>query len=102
MPARKTIKKKTPTAVVHKMLSENKVLRVLNTMEVDVEAFKEAYEGDTTRAGGLRPPTPEQIAAVEQFQKTGDLQALKLALETASSQSAFGAVARVVAFKAKN
>ncbi len=84
-----------------KLLSASKVERILSDMKVDVAAFKKRYEEDTSRGGRLRTPTPKQIAAVEQFQKTGDLEKLKAALNTKNLQTAYAAVARVTGWKAK-
>ena len=84
-----------------KLLSASKVERILIEMEVDVAAFKKRYEENTSRGGGMRTPTPEQIAAVEQFQKTGDMEKLKAALNTKNQQTANAAVARVTGWQSK-
>jgi hypothetical protein len=46
--------------------------------------------------------TSEEIAAVERFQKTGDVEKFKAALKTKNPQTAYAAVARVTGWQARN
>jgi hypothetical protein len=94
--------RKAAATKAQKLLSESKVLRVLESMGVDPAKFRKAYEQEPSRRGrGMREPEPREIKAVEEFQKTGDFGALRKALGNKPAQIATAAVARVIAFRAQ-
>src|SRR5438132_6734269 len=80
---------------------DSKTKRVMEALGWDFAKFKRAYNEEPGRRG-KRAPSSEEIQAVEQFLKTGDLAALKKALRAQSVQTANAAVARVMAFKAQH
>ena len=83
-----------------KMLSAQKVKRILEKRGVDVEAFRRDYESDTNR-GPRRAsrPSDKEINSVEAFLKTGNYEGLMTALGTKSRPKADAAIRRVVAWK---
>lgn len=83
-----------------KMLSAQKVKRILEKRGFDAEAFRRDYESDTHR-GPRRAskPSDREINAVEGFLKSGDYPALLSALNTKSRPKADAAIRRVVAWK---
>jgi hypothetical protein len=53
-----------------RLLSEAKVKRVLESMDVDTAKFLRLYAADVTRTKrGSRPPTEAEVAAVKQWMK---------------------------------
>lgn len=101
MSAKRTAGKKSPEEFWSKVLAGPKVKRILEKRGFSPEAFQRDYEADTSR-GPRSPKRPSriQIDAVEAFQKSGDFEALKEALNTKSSAVANSALRRVVQFKA--
>jgi hypothetical protein len=84
-----------------KLLSAAKVKRILRKRGFDPEAFRRDYEADTSRGPrGPKRPSKTEVDAVEAFQKTGDFDALKRALDTTSAAAANSALRRVVQFQA--
>ncbi len=83
-----------------KMLSAQKVKRILEKRGWDAEAFRKDYESDTNR-GPRRAtrPSDREINAVEAFLKSGDYPQLLSALSTRSRPKADAAIRRVVAWK---
>lgn len=83
-----------------KMLSAQKVKRILEKRGFDAEAFRRDYESDTNR-GPRRAtrPSDKEVNSVEGFLKTGDYHALMVALGTKSRPKADAAIRRVVAWK---
>jgi hypothetical protein len=81
---------------------ESKLRRVLERMGVDFDAVKAAYEAEPgQRRGRGQVPSEREIAAVEEFMRTGDLGRVQSTLGIRSPQTAHAVVARVVAFKAR-
>ena len=69
-------------------------------MHVDFAEFRSRYQAEPGRRGpGPRPPTKEQIAAVDAYRKNGDFEALKKALGTKHSQVAHAIIGRVISFE---
>ncbi len=83
-----------------KMLSAQKVKRILEKRGVDADAFRKEYESDTNR-GPRRAsrPSDREVNAVEAFLKSGDYPQLLSALNTKSRPKADAAIRRVVAWK---
>ena len=83
-----------------KMLSAQKVKRILEKRGFDAEAFRRDYETDTNR-GPRRAsrPSDKQVNSVEGFLKTGDYHGLMQAIGTKSRPKADAAIRRVVAWK---
>ncbi len=83
-----------------KMLSAQKVKRILEKRGFDAEAFRKDYESDTNR-GPRRAsrPSDKEVNSVEGFLKTGDYPGLMTALGTKSRPKADAAIRRVVTWK---
>ena len=83
-----------------KMLSAQKVKRILEKRGLDPEAFRKNYESDTNR-GPRRAsrPSDKEVNSVEAFLKTGDYPGLMTSLGTKSRPKADAAIRRVVAWK---
>ncbi len=83
-----------------KMLSAQKVKRILEKRGVDAETFRKDYEADTNRGPrkAMRP-SDREINAVDAFLKSGDYPQLLSALNTKSRPKADAAIRRVVAWK---
>ena len=83
-----------------KMLSAQKVKRILEKRGIDPESFRKNYESDTNR-GPRRAsrPTDKEVNSVEAFLKTGDYPGLMTSLGTKSRPKADAAIRRVVAWK---
>jgi len=83
-----------------KMLSAQKVKRILEKRGFDAEAFRKDYESDTNR-GPRRAarPSDREINAVEAFLKSGDYPQLLSSLNTRSRPKADAAIRRVVSWK---
>jgi hypothetical protein len=80
-----------------RLLSESKVKRVLESMDVDAAKFLRLYAADNTRTPrGSRPPSDAQVAAVKQWMKDHDYAALKKALKTESGTTADAVIRRVL------
>jgi hypothetical protein len=80
----------------------SKVKRILEAMNADPEDFRKRYLEDTTRIGkAAKPPKASEIAAVSEFQKTGDIKALVKALKVKNRSTAHAAVVRVLTWQAK-
>jgi hypothetical protein len=101
MAAQRGAGKKSPEEFWSKVLAAPKVKRILEKRGFDPEAFRRDYEADTSR-GPRAPkrPTKPEMDAVEAFQRTGDFDALKVALDTESAAVANSALRRVLQFKA--
>jgi hypothetical protein len=84
-----------------RLLSATKVRRILERTGADPEAFRKAYLADASRGAGtrFRRPSDAEVAAVEAFLASGDLDALRRALG-ADTAKANVAIARVVKWKA--
>jgi hypothetical protein len=96
-----TKKSKNPDEFWSKVLSAAKVKRILRKRGFDPEAFRRDYEADASRGPrGPKRPSKTEMDAVEAFQKTGDFDALKRALDTTSAAAANSALRRVVQFQA--
>jgi hypothetical protein len=92
---------KDPEEFWSKVLSAAKVKRILRKRGFDPEAFRRDYEADTARGPrGPKRPSRTELDAVEAFQKTGDFEALKRALDATSAAAANSALRRVVQFQA--
>ena len=92
---------KNPDELWGKVLSAAKVRRILRRRGFDPEAFRRDYEADTSRGPrGPKRPSKTEMDAVEAFQKTGDFDALKRALDTTSAAAANSALRRVVQYQA--
>src|SRR5207245_125022 len=79
---------------------EGKLRRVLEGMHVDFAEFRSRYQAEPGRRGpGPRPPTKEQIAAVDAYRKNSEFEALKKALGTKHSQVAHAIIGRVISFE---
>lgn len=83
-----------------KMLSAQKVKRILEKRGLDPESFRKNYESDTNR-GPRRAsrPSDKELNSVEAFLKTGDYPGLMTSLGTKSRPKADAAIRRVVAWK---
>lgn len=83
-----------------KMLSAQKVKRILEKRGLDPESFRKNYESDTNR-GPRRAsrPSDKEVNSVEAFLKTGDYPGLMTSLGTKSRPKADAAIRRVVAWK---
>lgn len=83
-----------------KMLSAQKVKRILEKRGLDPESFRKSYESDTNR-GPRRAsrPSDKEVNSVEAFLKTGDYPGLMTSLGTKSRPKADAAIRRVVAWK---
>ena len=83
-----------------KMLSAQKVKRILEKRGFDPESFRKNYESDTNR-GPRRAsrPSDKEVNSVEAFLKTGDYPGLMTSLGTKSRPKADAAIRRVVAWK---
>jgi hypothetical protein len=80
-----------------RLLSESKVKRVLESMDVDVAKFLRNYAADVTRTKrGSRPPTETEIAAVRQWMKDHDGAALRKSLRTESTTTMDAVIRRVL------
>ena len=92
-----TARKKSTKDFWDKPLSANKVKRVLDErFEIDTDSFKEAYEEDTARGiRGARKPSDEEIAAVKQWRKDKDMDALMEAIGTENIATANACIRRV-------
>ena len=86
---------------ISKTLSAAGVERALRAMGVSVDDFKEAYHKNGGRRSRYAAPTREEVAAVEAFQETGDLAALRKMLGGCGQNKAYATVARVVAHQAR-
>jgi hypothetical protein len=85
-----------------RLFLDSKVERVMTKLGWDFERFQRAYDEDPgLRGRRTQVPSREQVQAVEQFLKTGDFTVLKEALATQNIQTANAAVARVIAYKAR-
>lgn len=83
-----------------KMLSGNKVKRILEKRGFDSEAFRKDYEADNNRAPRQSArPTDKEIDGVESFMKSGNYEEFLQALGTKSRPKADSALRRVVAWK---
>ncbi|MCS5620060.1 MAG: hypothetical protein NZ808_09385 [Myxococcota bacterium] len=83
-----------------KMLSAQKVKRILEKRGLDPESFRKNYESDTNR-GPRRAsrPSDKEMNSVDAFLKTGDYPGLMTSLGTKSRPKADAAIRRVVAWK---
>ena len=83
-----------------KMLSAQKVKRILEKRGLDPESFRKNYESDTNR-GPRRAsrPSDKEVNSVEAFLKTGDYPGLMTSRGTKSRPKADAAIRRVVACK---
>ena len=83
-----------------KMLSAQKVKRILEKRGMDPESFRKNYESDTNR-GPRRAsrPSDKELNSVATFLKTGDYPGLMTSLGTKSRPKADAAIRRVVAWK---
>jgi hypothetical protein len=80
-----------------RLLSESKVKRVLESMDVDTAKFLRLYAEDVTRTKrGSKPPTDAQIAAVRQWMKDHDSAALRKSLKTGSTTTMDAVIRRVL------
>jgi len=80
-----------------RLLSESKVKRVLESMDVDAARFLRLYAEDSSRRPrGSRPPSDSQVAAVRQWMKDHDYTALKKALATRNTTTADSVIRRVL------
>ena len=85
-----------------KMLSGNKVRRILEKRGFDAEAFRNDYEADHNRASRKSPrPSEREIDGVEAFMKSGNYELFLNALGTSSRPKADSALRRVVAWKGR-
>jgi hypothetical protein len=86
-----------------KMLSAQKVKRILEKRGFDPESFRKNYESDTNR-GPRRAsrPSDKEVNSVEAFLKTGDYPGLMTSLGTKSRPKADAAIRRVVAWKGQS
>jgi hypothetical protein len=83
-----------------KMLSAQKVKRILEKRGFDAEAFRKDYESDKNRGPRTASkPAEREINAVESFLKNGDYPSFMEALGTKSRPAADAALRRVVAWK---
>jgi hypothetical protein len=84
----------------NKMLSAQKVKRILERRGFDTEAFRKDYESDTNRGPRKAArPTDREINAVESFLKSGNYSDFMEGLGTKSRPAADAALRRVVAWK---
>jgi len=86
-----------------KTLQRPLVRDVLEGMKVDLVEFERRYNDvceDGKRGFRGKPPTEEEIALVESFQKNGDVQALRKALGCGANRTS-NIVTRVVAWQAQ-
>ena len=84
-----------------RLLSSNKVKRILKQRGFDTNAFAKDYIEDTSRGTRAdRPPSAQQIEAVEIFLKDGDAENLKENLELKTSAAALNMVSRVQSYLA--
>ena len=85
-----------------RLLSSNKVKRILKQRGFDTNAFAKDYIEDTSRAsrGADRPPSAKQIEAVEIFLKDGNVDFLKANLDLKTSAAALNMVSRVQSYLA--
>ena len=95
-------KKATEKDFWTKMLSGNKVRRILEKRGFDAEAFRKDYEADNNRAPRKSPrPSEKEIDGVEAFMKSGNYDQFLKALGTQSRPKADSALRRVVAWKGR-
>ena len=83
-----------------KMLSAQKVKRILEKRGFDADAFRKDYESDKNRGPRkASKPSEREINAVESFLKNGDYTRFMEGLGTRSRPAADAALRRVVAWK---
>ena len=95
--------KQTDKDFWEKPLSASKVKRILEKRGFNAAAFRKDYEEDTSRGSrqANRPPAKQEIDAVEAFQKTGDVEALKEKLGVKTPSAALNKVSRVSKWKSE-
>lgn len=81
------------------VLQARKVKRVLEKNGCKPEVFQRDYEDDHQREHTPKKPSQKQVDAVEAFQVSGDLEALKHTLLTKSTPVANGIIRRVIQFE---
>lgn len=80
-----------------RLLSEAKVVRLLDGMGVDSAKFLKLYASDSSRTKrGSRPPTAAQVAAVKQWLKDHDLATLRQALKIKNPSTVDAMIRRVL------
>jgi hypothetical protein len=80
-----------------RLLSESKVTRILESMDVDSAKFLKLYAADSSRTKrGSKPPTAAQVAAVKQWMKDRDSGALRKALKTQNTTTVDAIIRRVL------
>ncbi len=80
-----------------KMLSWSKVRRTLDALGWDADQFITRYEASGRR---VRKPDAELLAAGEAFDKTGDLDAFRVAVLARNTQELYGKLGRYQVWKA--
>lgn len=83
-----------------RMLSGQKIERVLSKMGADTSLFQKEYLADTSRVRGTHVD-PAEWDAVAVFEKSGDLNALMERLSLKTTQSANNVIRRVIQARAR-
>jgi hypothetical protein len=79
-----------------KMLSWSKVRRALDALGWDADQFIARYESSGRR---VRRPDPDLLAAGEAFDKTGDLDAFRVAVVAKNTQELYAKLGRYQVWK---